>query len=171
MLNKLRDKEKLEKMKNRYNRYKNPISYDKDKIPDFELQLPSDFNIKYKRSDALGVRNLIVNENELLRAHRPNMDKLIVLSKLRHEVKGSKHFDTPTSLNDGDVNLQFEKHENIQNQFPKIISEKDNEFKLDSKFESVSMDRVSKISLKISEAVGKNYKGKQDFGKLKFMKF
>ena len=167
MLNKQRDKEKQEMIKNRNSRYKNTISFDKDRVPDFELQLPTNFNLKFKRSDALGVRNLIIDENELLRAHRPDMDKLIILSKLRHEVKDSKHFETPTSNDADEIISQFDRIENIQKQIPIIHSKKntDTESKTESKHESISMDRSSKNRSKLGEVINKNYKGKQDIGK------
>lgn len=101
---KQREREFKEMVKARNSRYRNSISFDKDKVPDFEKQLPSIFNLKFKRADALGVRNLIIDENELIRASRPNMDKLVVLSKLKHEIREPRPFDTPTSINQDEGN-------------------------------------------------------------------
>lgn len=44
--------------------------------PDFENQLPTSFHLKYRRADQLGVRGLYVDEDDVVRASRPNMDKM-----------------------------------------------------------------------------------------------
>lgn len=88
---KIKEKEHERMVALRNNRYgTNQYSYDSDNAPDFETQLPNAFNLKFKRSDALGVRNLYIDENELRRAERPNMDKLYSLTHIKHEIKHHK---------------------------------------------------------------------------------
>ena len=84
---KLKEQEYKKMIKLRNSRYGGSISLSGNHIPDFEVQLPTAFNLKNRRADALGVRNLIIDENELTRASRPNMDRLVVIEKLKHEVK------------------------------------------------------------------------------------
>jgi len=91
--NKEQDYKHMIQMRN--NRYGDKVIIDKNSIPDFEKQIPTSFNVKYRRSDALGIRNIIINENELIRADRPNMDKLVVLNKLKHEIRDIKLDETP----------------------------------------------------------------------------
>ena len=82
-----KEKEYQAMIKARNNRYRIDINFDDEKTPDFERQLTHAFNIKYRRQDALGVRNLVIDENNLMRASRPNMDKLVNLTHLKHEIR------------------------------------------------------------------------------------
>lgn len=74
-------------IKARNNRYNVNVNYDDETVPDFERQLTINFNLKYKRADELGVRNLIIDNNNLIRASRPNMDKLVKVENMKHEIR------------------------------------------------------------------------------------
>jgi len=87
---KRREQEMRDIIKKRNSRYGKPSYSENEKVPDFERQLTHAFNIKFKRADWLGVRNLIVDKDQIMRASRPNMDKLIVLEKIKHEICNPK---------------------------------------------------------------------------------
>ena len=84
---KRKEKEYQEMIKARNNRYSISINYDDGNVPDFEKQLTHAFNVKFKRADTLGVRNLIIDNNKIIRASRPNMDKLFFVENIKHEVR------------------------------------------------------------------------------------
>lgn len=89
---KRREAEKQQMVQKRNERYgiHNPAPVNDEKAPDFENQLSHAFQIKYKRADALGVRNLVIDEHNLVRASRPNMDKLHKIENLKHEIRDPK---------------------------------------------------------------------------------
>lgn len=189
---KRRESEVKQMIQQRNNRYNVGFSFDNDKVPDFEKQLTHAFNLKFKRADALGVRNIIIDEHQMIRASRPNMDKLVVIEKLRHEIREPRRSITDSDLKE---NMQMSKG------FPKTFED----FEFDSKREDVdvkpevskpprpvlpskekyvhfvvtifrssrmndsisqdkSIDKPSVPSQKLS--INKSYTGKQDIGKV-----
>jgi hypothetical protein len=112
-----------ELIKKRNHRYGKVNIVGDDKVPDFERQLTHAFNLKYQRADSLGVRNLIIDENQIMRASRPNMDKLIVLGKLKHEVRNPNQIQIP--LEDATSVNQDDPFENVGKKFEDIDFEKE----------------------------------------------
>lgn len=83
-IKKRKEQEKIQKLKARNKNYNQNL---RSSIPDFESQIPKTFHVKYQREDDLGVRNLVVDKGQLIRATRPDMDKLVLPKGMRHEVK------------------------------------------------------------------------------------
>ncbi|CAI2360289.1 unnamed protein product [Moneuplotes crassus] len=178
-------REMLQARSHSYNKnIEKDIDYKDGKTPDFEEQLTHAFQIKYKRADSLGVRNLIIDKDQLIRASRPNMDRLIKVQNMKHEIRdpGQELFPEETSItgqDEGAINGEnktqgfFNQHDKGEDLYQQMVDESE-ETKIKPALKPIkTLNRKSTIKVSKDNSLitsnpssgikfSKNFTGRQD---------